>query len=196
MRLLLKESLHVFSDHLLEPANEVFPLRKDVRHDGEDDQASVGNQHFLALEERLVLPFVDALVDIVAGGTPHCKVDRADRQVSNEGNSSVDIIAHGFDEFTGLGLRDHRLLFVTAVKGEIDVLLGIVFHLLSLISGELNEVEADLDHDLFHLIDKDRAELLICGRDGKVFDQLDNELRVIFVIEVLLKARVTAQQAG
>ena len=78
MWLLLEESLHVFSDHLLEPANEVFPLRKDVRHDGENDQASVSDKHFLALEERLILPFVDALIDIIAGGSSHGKVDRAD----------------------------------------------------------------------------------------------------------------------
>ena len=54
------------------------------------------------------------------------------------------------------------MLLVAAVESEVDVLLRIVLHLLSFVSSELDEVEADFDHDLFHLIDENRAELLIC----------------------------------
>lgn len=65
-------------------------------------------------------------------------------------------------------------MLVTAVERVIDILLRVVKHALGLTLGELDQVEADLDHDVRHLGHENLAELLVSRSDAQCLDQLDN----------------------
>ena len=161
MRPLFKELRDVGGYHALKGANQVLPLGQDVGHDCAHEKTGVGNQHGVALQEGFVLELADALIKDFCLGSLQGQVDGTAYQVGDESNSAIDVVAHGLDELAGLRLGHHGVLLVTAVDSEVDVLLGVVQHALSLTLRQLDQVEADLDHDVLHLAHVNVCELLI-----------------------------------
>lgn len=81
-------------------------------------------------------------------------------------------------------------MLVAAVEGVIDVLLGVVKHALGFTLRELDQVEADLDHDVWHLGHENLAELLVSRSDAQCLDQLDNKLLIDLIVQQLFLAWV------
>ena len=163
--LLLEEGGCVGGDGAIEVHDEVLTLREDVADHSEDHEAGVRNQDRLRLEEGVVLVLADRGIKNLGAGALKRQINRAASKVHNEGDGAIDVITHGFDEFAGLRLGNHRLLLVAAVERKINILLRIVLHLLCFLLGELDQVQADLDHDILHIGEENRAILLVTGRD-------------------------------
>lgn len=161
MRLLFQERLHISGDHSLKASDEVFSLWQDVGHDGKDKKASIDNQDWLRLEERLILQFHDRLVKKLSSGSLQSEVNCTTRQVRNESNCTIDVVAHGLNKFACLRLGNHRVLLVTTVERKIDILLRIILHPLSLAFSKLNQIQADLDHYKLHLGYEHLAEFFV-----------------------------------
>ena len=75
---------------------------EDVADHSEDHEASICNKDGLRLEERFALVFADRGVKNLATRALERQVDRAAPKVYNEGDSAIDIVTHGFNEFAGL----------------------------------------------------------------------------------------------
>jgi len=64
-----------------------------------------------------------------------CEVDCAACHVGDERDGAVNIVAKRLDKFASLRLGHHGVLLVAAIKREVDVLLWVVLHTLSLTLG-------------------------------------------------------------
>lgn len=87
MRLLLQEAIDIGGDHFLKVADQVFALRKDVGDDGANEHAGFGDEHWVAFEERILLPLENGwLKDLSVGGALEGKIDGTARKVGDECN--------------------------------------------------------------------------------------------------------------
>jgi hypothetical protein len=130
--LLLQERLHIRRNSPLKVSDQVFALGKNIGHHGQDQKASVDNQDRLALEEGFMLELSNDGIVVLRILALKCKVDCAACHIGDEGDGAVNIIAKRLNKFTSLRLGHHGVLLVAAIKGEVDVLLGVVLHALGL----------------------------------------------------------------
>ena len=78
-------------------------------------------------------------------------------------------------------------MLVAAIESEVDVLLWIISHANGLTFCEFDQVVADLNDYVLHLGVEGLVELTLSRCDAQRVDQLDDELGVVFVVEVALK---------
>ena len=74
--------------------------------------------------------------------------------------------------------------------------MRVVTHPLSLALRELDQVEADLDDDVLHLVDERLMESALSRSDAQRVDKLDNELRVVLIVEELLEVGIRGEALG
>ena len=96
------------------------------------------------------------------------------------------MVTDALNKLAGLSLGHHRLLLVTAVQGEVYVLLWIITHATCLVPCELDQVKADLHDNALHLVNKYFLESKLTGSNAEGLDQLDNKFGVDLIIEQVL----------
>ena len=93
-RLLFQEAAHISANHSLKVADEVFALGEYVGDHGAHEHAGLGDQHWVRLEEGVVLPVHDRWLEHLGFlGSLQRQINGTTSQVSNEGNAAFNVVA-------------------------------------------------------------------------------------------------------
>ena len=95
-------------------------------------------------------------------------------------------VTDALNQLASMCLWNHGLLLVNTVKGERDVLCGVTHHSASLTWSQLNQIAADLNHDVLTLLIKEARALEVWSIRVfyDVVQEGDNKLTDVSVLHI------------